>query len=627
MKKLSFGRKSSLEPVRYGQADGARGGLRQSSELSTRKKSHIPRPRGAGSVERPRRSLSIDSGRTHLSQAFSKLAVSSKKVSNSNELLFTPQCVRKQSQMPDSVRSGMSDFSVQRRGTRSAMKDSRGGSDKSQVKMWESRVAAFLIENGFSNSNPFQNIRSFTTATFMDIFNFLYKQICTNESKVSVSDVADTLKRLGCKEIQGIKSALKTVGSLHSWPRLIGLLYFLVQFIECSNGNVLEILFRGMDEDVKVGEMLGNEYFIKSYQAWNVRGDEGVEEETRTFKEELIRMKNVKHAELIHLEEEKKEQECKHENLPYFQSCQEVQKLEAKNKMLLDDKETVVTYINDYECYRESLTNQIGDIEKRCEECKDDISKKEEYLHQLESLCANQEMSLTEKHKIMSECNDLKRQIGRIEIEIQGMSTLLRDLETKWARRKNEFDDLCASFNTKLHNLESYREKEELRIHSLDIEEAAMETLKGKLKNLKKSMKQHLKGTNFELEEDKKSLAKEQQRLEKLKEEKKDLAVKIDVQEAELEVVNQDFEEDELKLKQEIDAITLSIYNLNQSLPDDEGVQVKIQRIQNEKQQLNNKLKEIDDKAVKFFDRLIPMASGFMNTLLEESRELKKQLE
>ncbi|XP_065670523.1 kinetochore protein NDC80 homolog isoform X2 [Hydra vulgaris] len=130
-------------------------------------------------------------------------------------------------------------------------KDQRPLSNRNYQKQMIDEILELLNNTGYPHSISTKNLSSPTTKDFSKVFEHLYGLINANfvMDKKLEEEVPRILKSLGYP-FPIAKSSLFSIGSLHSWPPLLGVLHWMVELIKTIDKvNVEEILYPGFDDE------------------------------------------------------------------------------------------------------------------------------------------------------------------------------------------------------------------------------------------------------------------------------------------------------------------------------------------------------------------------------------------
>lgn len=134
---------------------------------------------------------------------------------------------RRSSVMSTTSRAGSS-----RRGTMQSSKDPRPRNDKPYMAQCIKLIVEFVIENGYGEPISAKILSNPTSKDFQNIFSFMLSiNVPFTFHKRFDEDVPVVLKFLGYP-FSLSKSALTAVGSPHTWPTLLGTLYWIYELLK-----------------------------------------------------------------------------------------------------------------------------------------------------------------------------------------------------------------------------------------------------------------------------------------------------------------------------------------------------------------------------------------------------------
>ncbi|XP_023346889.1 kinetochore protein NDC80 homolog [Eurytemora carolleeae] len=136
------------------------------------------------------------------------------------------------------------------------VKDTRSLTDKTYQSSLVKKILDFLRENGYRNGALTSKHFPLSTKEFIDLFNFTYSFINPDiTSALPYSKAEDQIINILKNELNYpgtvSKSNLITMGSLHSWPTVLGCLSFLVESAKVHlkvSGKIIPIAFPCKDE-------------------------------------------------------------------------------------------------------------------------------------------------------------------------------------------------------------------------------------------------------------------------------------------------------------------------------------------------------------------------------------------
>ncbi|KAK4014411.1 hypothetical protein OUZ56_026934 [Daphnia magna] len=211
---------------------------------SQKRSSSIPRPSCSSAVkpnyaQRPEQSLAIGMTPSKTGNALRLIAA-------------TPQMGGTTPQSRGNMSTTMT--------TKPYLKETRNLSDKNCLLEMGKSIAEFLNDNGFPEAVSHKEIQKIDKQSFVKYFNFIYFFIDQNYQlapRFNEDDLIKNMKEIGyCGTLA--KSALVSIGALHSTSQIAGLLSWLCDFVRA-------ITFEEEDQSLENAEL---KIMIYSYNAW-----------------------------------------------------------------------------------------------------------------------------------------------------------------------------------------------------------------------------------------------------------------------------------------------------------------------------------------------------------------------
>lgn len=221
-----------------------------------------------------------------------------------------------------------------------SMKDPRPLTNRGFQKQMIDDILEFLNENGYPHPITQKILGAPTTREFLRVFEFLYGCIDTNFKMGDKfqEEVPKILKSISYPFTIS-KSAMFSIGSLHSWPTLLGALHWMVDLIKTAGCiDIEEVLFTPSfnDEDHSRNyEKAFLQYYAQTYVLYMRDEDEASTEERKMLETSIIAMAGCSAEDHEQLKEEVEELEAELAALlaepdPLAEAIKEKQMLEEK---------------------------------------------------------------------------------------------------------------------------------------------------------------------------------------------------------------------------------------------------------------------------------------------------------
>jgi len=171
-------------------------------------------------------------------------------------------------------------------GSHQQFKDPRPLTNRAFQKQLIEEILEFLMETGYPHQISAKILSAPTTKEFLRVFEHLYSLINSNfkmDGKFS-EEIPRILKQLKYPYPLS-KSAMFAIGSLHTWPALLGALHWLVNLIRTISDVDVEAMLFPLnsleDENAMQQKKLFFEYFAQAYKEFM----EGQDDFTEAYEE------------------------------------------------------------------------------------------------------------------------------------------------------------------------------------------------------------------------------------------------------------------------------------------------------------------------------------------------------
>ncbi|XP_012273595.1 kinetochore protein NDC80 homolog [Orussus abietinus] len=498
-------------------------------------------------------------------------------------------------------------------------KDTRPLPDKSSQAQMLSKIESYFRNRGQGVTlNGNGSLRPITLKLFVEVSNELLMSLNIKHD-LTMSNYVEELPKIAKKlHYPGViaKSWLKTVNTIHSWPRVLDWLFWLVQF--CTAKDLATDAFKlkdlpqsGTDDESQINRLLFH-CMLRCYSAWNdeKHNEESalIEEFLRTLndrfgvsEEVLVTARSNVEATMFKLQAlDEKKQDLEKEIVELDEVLESLQKDDVKQQ----------AYIRAKKEYIEKIDKEENQMKNECELLAAEIEKQRVMQEELEKRIAHQPMSTNERDKVVEECLNIKRHISRFEEHLTEIKKELYTLDLKLASINNNISKTVLAYNKEIFlnldciehvHLEELKMPEEgiLRpdvLDSLNSKANAMNELKELLNNGIDEKRVSIKKANDELEG-----LKERKRM--LEEENNELITSIKERKTEVDNIKMNARNEEIKLKDQIRTLDDDIKKLQESMPDIVAENQELTEMKDKLESLQRRKLFLQSKADEFFPR------------------------
>eukprot|EP00112_Aurelia_sp_Birch-Aquarium-sp1_P009494 Seg2080.5_Seg2080.7 transcript_id=Seg2080.5_Seg2080.7/GoldUCD/mRNA.D3Y31 product="Kinetochore protein NDC80" protein_id=Seg2080.5_Seg2080.7/GoldUCD/D3Y31 len=427
------------------------------------------------------------------------------------------------------------------------LKDPRNLSNKARQREMIDDVLNFLQMNGYQHQISQKLLQAPTSKDFVRIFEFLYGFIDKDEKidRKFEEEVPRLLKQQRYP-FPIAKSAMFTIGSLHTWPTLLGALHWLVKLIEVGQRMIPEDFVFSQDEDDPIygSDRTLHYYYSKTFKHFMnniVDTEEDDERFTRTVlqqagadtedTEELDKEVAALERRLAELEDEPDRlKEMKDEITIGKSGCEKMERarrdFEHQEKIRDEERLRLKEELRKYPHQRILQIQSAGSLELQKETLANRFQALELENKKIQAKCWESEMNFSKTYrkvdKVLSEYNDLQRNIAFDKLSLEYLEG--HDISMKFDHQQTEFlnpskfrdtikDVLIQAQNkaqTDLHQLESQRITEEEKLEKLTdlcaekdgesvTAQAKLDTLAFEVEETKEKYKQELEDLKKEM--------------------------------------------------------------------------------------------------------------------------------
>lgn len=322
-------------------------------------------------------------------------------------------------------------------------------SDKAVKLQYGREIHNFLLQNQYPNQIQVKDLVQGPSSTdFWRVFEFLYR-IVDEDFRFNPTDdkpqvFLDSIKTIGYP-FNISNSHLKTIGSPHSWPYLLGVLHWMLNPIQASfDLNVEGVLVS--TEDNPLRSLLWN-FICDTYEAFM----DGVDHFDPYVAKHAEQLKLIIHgpsggaanlkAELDHLKRKKADMESEADPVA------EVQKLLLHDE---EDKYKIQKYNADKKAYAETLNNMVANLDAESIALKKQTAQMTEDRTRLQVIYDAQDMTPADLQKINLERGELRQKNKEVTKRKEELNEILGAKQMEIARCRGETEKLVHDFNARV---------------------------------------------------------------------------------------------------------------------------------------------------------------------------------
>jgi len=362
-------------------------------------------------------------------------------------------------------------------------KDTRPLTDKEYQKEETRKILDFLREQKYGNTSLTTKHFPLTSKEFVSVFNFLYNILDSQfiNRLPSTKFEEEALRVLKGLNYPGnlTKSSFVTMGSLHSWPTVLGALSYLCNLAKIYRTKLLPtrnfnaIAFPSVDDDgMPIDRTNKNkihlDYYFECFDKFNkaIVDSEVMEydEENQQLFNELMENQDVDIDYIRSIRSQRKEKEAEYQAL-VSQKSNRGQLEEHKNALAVD-----VGKLNEF---NKNLQKRINERHAELEQ----VPRNQEILlaksHEtqaevadLRSKCTNPNTNHFEAERNAYKINEVRRKIESVKEDILNEEKKNWELEMKYSKCQNSIAGIIRQFNS--HSLEANLRNEDGGFFKID---------------------------------------------------------------------------------------------------------------------------------------------------------------
>lgn len=349
-------------------------------------------------------------------------------------------------------------------------KDTRPLTDKEYQKEETKKILDFLRENRYGNTSLTSKNFPLTSKEFVCVFNFLYHFLDAQfvNRLPSTKFEEEALRVLKGLNYPGnlTKSSFVTMGSLHSWPTVLGALSYLCNLAKIYSNKLLPrqnfnaIAFPSVDDDgMPIDRTNKNkihlDYYIECFAKFNNATDDSdqmeYDEESQQLFNELMENQDVDIEHIRSIRSQRKEKEAEYQllanqksNLGQLEEHKNALRLDVKK--LSDFNDTLRRRINERHAELEQVPRNQEVLMAKAHEIQAEVTE-------LRSKCANPNTNHFEAERNTYRINEVRRMIETVKEDILTAEKKNWELEMKYSKSQNTIASIIRQVNS--HSLEA----------------------------------------------------------------------------------------------------------------------------------------------------------------------------
>jgi len=336
-------------------------------------------------------------------------------------------------------------------------KDTRPLTDKSYQQSQVRKILDFLRKNNYTNNALTSKHFPLSSKEFVSVFNFLYSflqpdnltAIPYQRFEESILPLLKSLSYPGNLS----KSNFLTLGSMHSWPTVLGSLAFLcdmaIIYAEKLSPNIIPIGFVNKDEqgfslDTESEEKITFFHFIDCFQEFNDGADE-FPEQLKNLEDNLMENLGVNIDNMQYMQQ--KEIGLRNQLTQLESNPSQKLALMEQYQNLEGDKEKLLSYNTSMETHLKKVSNE-QDLQLRIQE---DLSHKlqmlEGEIEELREICKSGSVPSLEAERSSVMVADYRRQVEQAKNTAEEVDKEIFQQEIKVSRAREALEGIAKQFN------------------------------------------------------------------------------------------------------------------------------------------------------------------------------------
>ncbi|KAG9306662.1 hypothetical protein G9A89_004209 [Geosiphon pyriformis] len=345
-------------------------------------------------------------------------------------------------------------------------------------KNWQQTAIKEIIEAleswNYPNSISIKTLQSPSTKDFQSIFKFLYERIDPSIKWESNSRFDDLLLALlqgmRCPFVPEIrKQTLAAVGSMHSWPILLGMLKWLQE--TASYWIYLSNEYQKVDiEEEKTLDQHYFDYLAEAYKIF-LEGDDDFSELDQALRNIAGRQSGETLFEIEELKNSKYELEQEMDELLTSESP--LIKAQKDYETLKVDKEKFIQYHSYCENKKEKILATLQQLSEKVQQEEKEISALREEKENLQTIVDNQPISTDEVQRMVQNREQIHNNLQQITAKKRELASKIEEDENDLSAEMAMVDEMVRQFNTaasRINLISSNGEKAQIKNDEFNVD-------------------------------------------------------------------------------------------------------------------------------------------------------------
>jgi len=337
-------------------------------------------------------------------------------------------------------------------------KDTRPLNDNAFRQSQIRKILDFLRNSGYSNTSLTSKNFPLSSKEFVSVFNFLYSHIDPSVDNVlpmyKFEEDAPRLLRSLNYPTNLSKSNFITIGSMHSWPTVLGCLAYLCDlatlFTKKLYPDVVALSFPMKDEmgfptDRESDDKIQFEFNLKCWAEFNTGADE-FPEQLQTLHGNLMENNGVDIDRLKYLEQQKEGLELEFHRLEGREN-KKIDLLQEK-QVRISDIDKLSNYLEEMKYHNQMKSEKIKEMMKELEELLTQIEALDINVRELKSNCEQRKVSQIEIEGNRALIGEKRNQIDVARREVEEVEKEVWEKEIEVSRKRDVVDNIVKQVNS-----------------------------------------------------------------------------------------------------------------------------------------------------------------------------------
>jgi len=340
----------------------------------------------------------------------------------------------------------------------SGVKDTRPLGDKMFQQKNIRKILDFLRLNAYTNNSLTSKHFPLSSKEFVNVFNFMYSFIDpSNHSALPLSRFEEEVIRL-LKSLHYpgnlSKSNFVTMGSLHSWPTVLGSLSFICDlatiYTQKLYPNIISIGFPSKDEmgfatNQESNDKLSFDLNLECWSEFNNGADE-YPQQMKQFHQRLLENNNVDLQKIEYLEQKKQAMEQEWQRLD-GRASRKVELLDQKT-ILESDIDKMNEYLRNIEAHNRKKREDVVTMVREQEELKNKLNILANVVSEMRTNCESKKVT-----QFQAEMNNalIMESQGKIQTARESYEAIEKEIwqkEISLSREREKLDGLSKQINS-----------------------------------------------------------------------------------------------------------------------------------------------------------------------------------